>query len=287
MSWWQLSLEVPAELSEAAAWLLAERLEIAVEVQDDVTLERGVDTETHRVTIGLPHSPDEAMIVAARQALAPLGLSEIPLQQRHHDNDDWQELWKASFHRSPLSARVWVRPPWEAPADPPAHTVIINPGMAFGTGQHATTRLAMQLLDEVLADRPPLRVLDVGAGSGILAIGAALLGHSAVAVENDPETLNNARENLELNGVADRVEHVCGTADELSEVFPVVVANIIAPVLIAISADLRARAGADLVLSGMLLPQIDEVRACFPDFEERARREDGEWGALHLRRRAP
>ena len=286
MSWWQVRIEVPAELSEAVAYVLAERLELAVEVQDEGTLDKGVDADTHRVLIGMPTPPGEDFGAVVAETLAPLGLAHLKVALVQRDDDDWRERWKAFFHRLQLSPRVWVRPPWEPAAPPPAVTVIIDPGMAFGTGQHASTRSMTALLDEVLGDRPPTTVLDVGAGSGILAIAAALLGHQAVAVENDPECHDNATENIAHNGVGDRVTFITGTAAEVPGTFEVVLANIIAPVLIEIADELRARAAADLLLSGMLHHQVDAVRACYPDFDEVVRREDGEWSALHLRRRA-
>lgn len=286
MSWWQARLEVPAEMSEAVAYLLAEQLEVAVEVQDEGTLDKGVDADTHRVLIGMATPPDDTFATNVALALEPLGLAHLTVAVVQRDDDDWRERWKAFFHRLQLSPRVWVRPPWEDAAPAPAVTVIIDPGMAFGTGQHATTRAVTALLDEVLADLPPQRVLDVGAGSGILAIAAALLGHTAVAVENDPEAADNATENIGHNGVGDRVTFITGTAAEVPGTFSIVVANIISPVLIAIADELRDRAADHLLLSGMLHHQVEDVRACYPDFDEVLRREDGEWSVMHLRRRA-
>jgi len=277
--WWQIQATVPADLADAVAWLLAERLEIAVEVQDAGTLIQGDAAELARVVVGLEAAPDELLRRAFEEVLAELGLAETPVQTRQRDDQDWRDGWKAFFKPLRLSARFGVRPPWEVPVPEAAFSIIVDPGMAFGTGQHATTRAALAALDQILGDRAPTDVLDVGTGSGILAIAMALLGHRVVGVDNDAIALENAAVNVAANGVQVRLA-VSETPDE--GVFPVVVANIIAPVLIELAPALRASSSADLVLSGLLEPQEAAVRAAYPDFELRGRWLDGEWVVLHL-----
>jgi ribosomal protein L11 methyltransferase len=125
--------------------------------------------------------------------------------------EDWLAEWKRCLRPLRVSRRLWVRPPWEAFLPPEGeHALVIEPGMAFGTGHHATTRLCLELLDDIV--RPGDTVLDVGSGSGILAMAAVLLAAGrVVAVEVDPEAAEVARENLRLNGVEGSVELV--TAD--------------------------------------------------------------------------
>jgi ribosomal protein L11 methyltransferase len=166
-------------------------------------------------------------------------------------------------------------------------TVVIDPGMAFGTGQHQTTRGCIRMLDTVLAAVPGAPVLDVGCGSGILSIVAARLGSTAIGVEIDVESFANARENVAVNAVEDRVRLIEGSADAVPGRFPVVVANILAVTLIEIAEQIRARADADLVLAGLMLPDVERVVAAYPDFALIDRLDDGEWAILHLRRVAP
>lgn len=281
--WWQVQAAVPADLAEAVAWLLADRLGIAVEVQDAGTLIQGDAPESARVVIGLEAAPDDALAQAFDEVLAELGLEGVVVQTRRRDDQDWRDGWKAFFKPLKLSERFAVRPPWEPAMAEVAHSIVIDPGMAFGTGQHVTTRVALAALDALLADRAPTTVLDVGTGTGILAIAAALLGHRAVGVDNDAVALENAAVNIAINGVADQVVLVVSETPALG-VFPVVVANIIAPVLIELAPALAASTGEDLVLSGLLESQEASVLAAYPGFERHQRWQEGEWVVLHLRR---
>ncbi len=281
--WWQVAAAVPADLAEAVAYLLADRLGIAVEVQDAGTLIQGDAPETARVVIGLEAAPDEGLAQAFDEVLADLGLEGVVVQTRRRDDQDWRDGWKAFFKPLKLSDRFAVRPPWEPAMALVDHSIIIDPGMAFGTGQHVTTRVALAALDAILADRAPTTVLDVGTGTGILAIAAALLGHQAVGVDNDAVALENAAVNIAINGVADRVVLVVSETPNLG-VFPVVVSNIIAPVLIELAPAIAASTGQDLVLSGLLESQEAAVQAAYPGFERHGRWQEGDWVVLHLRR---
>lgn len=277
MSWWQLAVEVPPELADAVAWLLASSSGLAAEVRDDQTMSKARGAQ---VVVSMETAPDEALVAAVRASLQQVGAPDAPVSTRRHDDDGWREGWRAFFQPAVLSPRIGVHPPW-ADAPDVAAPVEIDPGMAFGTGSHATTRGVARMLDGILAARPGARVLDVGCGSGVLAIAAARLGHRAVGVEIDPVALENARRNVAANGV--EVELVCGSADDIAERFPVVVANILARILVQIAPEVTARCGGDLVLSGLLENQEAEVLAAYAPLRPVARATEGEWVVLHLR----
>jgi ribosomal protein L11 methyltransferase len=182
------------------------------------------------------------------------------LSWRWQENEDWARKWKEGLGPRQVTERIVVKPTWcEWDARPGQVVIDIDPQMAFGTGEHATTRGCLRLLDDVL--KPGDRVVDVGSGSAILAIAAARLGaREVVAVEYDPDANLNARENLEGNGVEDRVEIVEQMADAvlLDELgpFDLVLANILSgvirPLLPAFHATLGGTPEGRLIVSGIL-----------------------------------
>jgi ribosomal protein L11 methyltransferase len=206
---------------------------------------------------------------------------------------EWRDAWKRYFRVSRLTRQFVVVPSWEHFAPGPDDIAIdLDPGMAFGTGTHASTRL---VLDEIqaLADATaaPARVLDVGCGSGILAIAAVKRwpGATCVAVDVDPIAVAATADNAAINRVADRVAASTRGLGELGEAFPLVLANIQAHVLRALRDELIARTapGGTLVLSGLLTPQAqplaDEfVAAGMQCRRVRASLEDREWSCAVL-----
>lgn len=167
--------------------------------------------------------------------------------------EDWLRHWKDHFHPLKVSERIWVCPPWEQPAtQAAAQVIIIDPQMAFGTGTHPTTQLCIRYLEQYV--RPGINVLDVGTGSGILAIAAAKLGAGSVlAIESDPEACPNARANIERNGVSGAVtlleQPFEGGLDSRADV---VVCNIITAALLPLIPALAAAARDGVViLSGI------------------------------------
>ena len=285
MVWWQVRIDVPQALAEPVSWLIVEETNAPVEVQDQQTITRSDGLA--KLLIGLSDAPEPGFIGTIEGILDQFDLPASAVTVTRSEDDSWRESWKQFLRGGRVSDRVWVRPPWEAPDPAAPVTVVIDPGMAFGTGQHQTTRGCIRMLDTVLAAVPGAPVLDVGCGSGILSIVAARLGSTAIGVEIDVESFANARENVAVNAVEDRVRLIEGSADAVPGRFPVVVANILAVTLIEIAEQIRARADADLVLAGLMLPDVERVVAAYPDFALIDRLDDGEWAIRHLRRVAP
>lgn len=202
---------------------------------------------------------------------------------------DWAEAWKVDYQPLQVGKRLWIVPSWLAlPADEPERLVIrMDPEMAFGSGTHATTRGCLELLEDLAATRPLGRVLDMGSGSGILAIWAALLGaESVLGTDLDPVAVETARRNVEANGVAGRVELV-ERADVPEGRFETGVANILASVLLENAARLVAAMapGGWLILSGILREQAREIQLAFEGEGTRLERSlfIEEWAVLLLR----
>jgi ribosomal protein L11 methyltransferase len=224
----------------------------------------------------LPDLP--ALQAAAGDALVEVSSSEVP--------DDWADRWKA-WHRPVDVAwrfrRLRVRPPWEEAL--PAQDgidLVIDPGQAFGTGGHHTTRLCLELLLELDPGGP---LADWGSGSGVLAIAAARLGWRPVlAVDVEPASLEASVENASRNGATVEVRRV-NLRREPAPYAPVVVANLVRPLLLDV-ARLLERAPERLIMSGLLREEADEVAAAFATHGliEEDRRFGGEWAAVLLAR---
>jgi ribosomal protein L11 methyltransferase len=201
---------------------------------------------------------------------------------------DWVLATQAQFAPIRIAGKLWVVPSWCAPPDPAAVNLILDPGLAFGTGSHATTRLCLTWLASCL--RPGERVLDYGCGSGILAIAAAKLGAAeVVGVDVDPQAIRASRANAQANGIA----AVFAAPDDLpasaAQPYDVLVANILANPLVLLAPALaaRVRGGGRIVLSGILEPQADAVAAVYASwFTISAWNTDDGWVALAGVRRA-
>jgi ribosomal protein L11 methyltransferase len=211
---------------------------------------------------------------------------ELPLHWESWPITDLSFLtaWKAYFRPARVSDRIIVHPPWEVP-EAEEGTILINidPGMAFGTGTHETTRLCLRALDRALIFGSQHAVLDVGCGSGILAIAAALLGgRPVVAIDNDCIAVDVAEDNCRINGV-DWIQASPDPLDEVPGTFDIVVANILPHVLIELADPLLAKLapGGALILSGILRTEAEKVIDVFTPVLGPVQREDmGEWCAL-------
>lgn len=203
--------------------------------------------------------------------------------------EDWINNWKKYFKPIPVGERLLIRPTWEeydGSAGDDRVVLSLDPGLAFGTGTHETTRLCMQLLEEYV--QPGQSMLDVGCGSGILSVAALLLGAgSAVGVDIDELAVKTARENAALNQVEDRFTAVCGDlTDKVTAQYDIVAANIVADVIIRLTKDIERflKPGALYLMSGIIDTREEEVLAAIaPRFELVARREEKGWIALAAR----
>jgi ribosomal protein L11 methyltransferase len=306
----RLAVRVHREHAEA---VLAELLELAPAGVEEADV--GADVVEYAVYGSpgeLPRLPE--LRAAAGKALVEVATSELP--------DDWGERWR-SFHRPVLIEApedlpsLHVRPPWEPPSTREgALEIVIDPGQAFGTGAHATTRLCLALLLECTAERdresPPADsgdgsrstgtrgpgtrgpgtrgpLLDVGTGSGVLAIAAAHLGYAPViALDNDPESVAAARANAEVNGVPLDVSRLDLRRDPMpvptGAGAPTVLANLLRPLLLDLAHTISSPP-ADLIVGGLLAEQVDDVVGAFETrlhLSERERCTDGEWAAAWL-----
>ena len=203
--------------------------------------------------------------------------------------EDWAESWKQHFYPMHIGEHLWVCPPWHE--DPPPAddlvTLIINPGLSFGTGQHFTTRFCLAEVETALREYPDASLLDAGVGSGILSVAALMLGAGHVAaVDNDPQCMEQVTHNLALNGLQDRLtpQVLDVTRDPLPEPFDLVFANIYDPLLIKIASRLVPCASKRLVLSGIRTPELDKVAEAYvgQGAVELRRDADHEWAGLVL-----
>ena len=182
---------------------------------------------------------------------------------------DWEHSWKRFIRPGRVGKTFWVTPPWLEPPNFRRRQVItIEPGMAFGTGTHSTTRSCLELLELVAGkiSRKKWRAMDVGTGSGILAIALAMLGATEIlAIDNDPVALKVARENIRANGVADKISLSVEKIGAMKRKFTVVVANLTAETIIELAQPLQARVAPRgyIVVSGILAHQASRVIRCF------------------------
>ena len=261
-----------------------------VEERDEGTLAK--NAAAGKVTL-VAAFPDRAM---AEAAITELG--EYAPRYEEIVGDAWRDAWKEHYRpftiaRAPsdglgTAPSVVVRPPWEAYTAKTGEKVLeLEPGRAFGTGLHETTRLVAQALAEHVDRLAGITMFDIGCGSGVLALVALLLGADrAIAMDVDSEAIDVTRENAERNGLSDRITtQTEPLAAELQS--PLVVANIEAKVLIPLAADIARHVapGGLLLLSGILVPQKDDVRAAYPEFELVASPAMGEWTLLALKRK--
>jgi ribosomal protein L11 methyltransferase len=284
--WVSLTVELPDTEAEPLEELLHESGAQGLEVRDrDAAPMPGIRWP----------QPGRAIVVAYFEAgsSADAALHELrsrfPSARATREDvpaQDWSESWK-SLVRAVEIGRLWVGPPWLASeASPERERVVIEPKMAFGTGDHPTTALCLEAIDAFLGRNPGASVLDVGTGTGVLAIAAKRLGAGrVVGIDNDPISVQLARENAATNRAADVV--LSGeTLDRIDGAFDLVVANIVANTLIELAPFIVKKVGKALVLAGVLERQREQVESAYvaQGLVGSGSRADGEWIRIDLRR---
>jgi ribosomal protein L11 methyltransferase len=312
-SWLEVSLTVNGELAEAVADVLARyapngvMMEQGVEFKNQVDPGRGSGPVTVRVYL-----PVDERLGAKRlkleEALYYLGrIQPLPAPvYREIADQNWMEAWKEHYRPIPIGKRLIILPAWLEQPHAERIPIKIDPGMAFGTGTHPTTKLCLELIEayfseirpRTVTDEPPsvLRhpssVIDIGCGSGILSIAALKLGaECALGVDIDPEAIGNARANAGQNGIGEEFILGGGSVQEVLEgKFPIrraglVLANILAPIIVRLlesGLTKLVEPGGWLILSGILQEQAGEVMetATAHGMELAERRDMGDWVAL-------
>lgn len=320
MNWLEICVSVDVEGVEAVGALFREHVHGGVMIEEDITF---FSDQEYQVNVDKPvnvkgYLPlhDETTAASSlekvrriEEALWHLGLLRPvgPLQTKEVAEEDWQESWKQFFHVHRIGRRIVVRPSWQRYVAAPGDVVVdVDPGMAFGTGLHPTTQMCLIELEERTA--PGISVLDLGTGSGILAIAAAKLGADRVlALDVDPMAVGVARKNVDLNRIGHSVQvlegslplgrgsaedslawHIEDDSQDGRVHFDLVVANIIASVIADLSGEIEQvlRPSGLLIASGILAEKVKEVeeRLAASGLELASRREVGDWVALVARK---
>jgi ribosomal protein L11 methyltransferase len=269
VTWIAVELKVGADVAESLADALFEVGAISVDVADaaagtedeqPIFLEPGADAlpawGSNRLTALFAGDVDAEAVIAEASLLA--GLERAPAVRCYAvEEQDWVRVTQAQFEPIRIAGKLWIVPSWHAAPDPAAINIVLDPGLAFGTGSHPTTRLCLDWLAAQL--KPGARMIDYGCGSGILAIAAAKLGAvEVIGVDIDPQALESSRYNARQNRVAATVVAANAPAPAPADV---VVANILSGPLRVLAPLLAglARPGGSIVLSGILASQAREL----------------------------
>ena len=298
--WWRLELASLPELEESLLWKLAELGIPRVAVQ------HRPETPSQRQLIAwLPAidwpEPERQQLARALAPLAePFGLALPPLQWSQQADEDWSLSWKQHWQADPVGKGLLILPAW-LPC-PPEHAerrlIAMDPGSAFGTGSHPTTRLCLEAL-ELLAARTPeglagLRVADLGCGSGVLGLAALRLGAASVAaVDTDSLAVRATTDNAALNGLTPQVRVQLGSVEALAELLEaqpadLLLCNILAPVIQALCPAFNTVLAANGVglLSGLLVDQAPALQLALRDegWQAELTAEQSQWGLMTIRR---
>ncbi|WP_170161685.1 50S ribosomal protein L11 methyltransferase [Desulfosoma caldarium] len=287
--WWMADVPCPESVCDELAAVLADLFGVGVQVQDNAV----------RLYLSAEKAASDWKTVLEKVVEnfhASLGLPWAgAVNYGFCEDADWNARWKEGFKPLRVGRRLVITPTWES-YTPQAHDVVLtlDPGMAFGTGHHETTRLCLEWLEDVMAtwsSAPAPSLLDVGTGSGILALAGALLGFRPVmAVDNDADAIEIAQKNQILNPKAASVQFFMGTAENVPGRFAVVVANIQAGPLMAMADVLaqKVEPGGRLGLCGLLEEQVSEVTRRYEalGFGKERHRQAGPWVLVAMRCRA-
>jgi len=301
MNWIEIALSVDGEAAEAVADLLQRygHQGVAIE-QEGIPPDEWDDGEARppqRLTIRAYLLDDHRAEDAKLRLETALGhmslLYPMPTPAyRMVKEEDWAEAWKAHYLPLRIGRKLYIHPLWiEADTAPGDVVISLDPGMAFGTGTHPSTQLCLEALEDLT--QPGARVLDLGSGSGILAIGAAKLGASHVlALDIDPVAVEVAQKNIEQNGVADKITIQEGSLDNVvtsARRFDLIVVNILAKIIIQMCDQHLGdvvRPGGHAIFSGIIHDQANEVEAalCRTGLEPYARRQESDWVLIETKR---
>ena len=307
MNWTEITVKIAPEAVEMASGVLyatgvggvsitdsslleeSERLTSAWDVLDDDVREKyEVDFATLKAYYP-PETDIEETLKTIEEGIKSLdgltNISGLEISAKEVHEQDWENEWKKYYKPVPVGKRIIIKPQWEEIYDDTRDVVIeLDPGMAFGTGTHETTRMCLALLEEFVT--PESTLLDIGTGSGILSVGAAKLGcGKIVASDIDSVAVKVAKENAQLNGVADKIDiRCCDLTTGISGKYSIVVANIIADAVIMLSesaANFMADGGV-YITSGIIEHRIDDVKEALTKYGFKIDRilREGEWAAI-------
>ncbi|UCG38595.1 MAG: 50S ribosomal protein L11 methyltransferase [bacterium] len=255
--WKRLTLRIPARLEEAVCDYLTTLTGRGVccrEEADESVIEIFLSPEGQQDHIpGIQRFLDDLAVMHSLKGALALESTDVP-------EEDWMSVFRSQHRAIRVSERMVIRPTWCAPVGP--DDVVLDPGMAFGTGSHSSTMMCLLLLDEITATDPPRRMLDLGTGSGILAIAGAHLGAEEIwATDIDPVAVQVARRNARDNGMADRISVLEGSVDAVSGTFDLITANLSASLLKRLCGPISRRLapGGSVIVSGIMVGEHREV----------------------------
>ncbi len=305
MDWTEISVEVSAAQVDDAAAIANMTVPYGIYIEDYSALEQEVQEIAHidlidedllqkdrsKAKIHIYIDPEDNIDEAVSFLKEHLSAANIPyeIDLSNVQEDDWLNNWRKFFKPTPVGEKLLINPSWYTDTDPEGRAVLnIDPGLAFGTGKHETTRLCMEALERHIKGGE--RVLDVGCGSGILGIAAVLLGAgSAFGVDIDEMAVRTANENAEVNHVADKFTAIAGDlVDKVEGKYEIVVANIVADAIIMLSESVSRFMADDAVyiVSGIIDVRADDVRKAVADRFEIVRENTlGGWYCFELKRK--
>jgi ribosomal protein L11 methyltransferase len=291
--WVEVAVEIHTSLVEAVSSFLIEQGSPGI-IQEELTgpahrkKERLIAYFPNNRGFGAKRKKIRAFLISIGQ----LHPSTFTFHRRVIKEEKWAEAWKSNFKPLHVTARLVIKPPWEDYPQKKGEVVIeIDPGMAFGTGTHPSTQMCLQALEEIMRSSPDsVSMLDVGTGSGILAIAARKLGaQQALAIDIDPVAIDCARKNAAANNVNCGIDFRVGSLDGLRRNFDIIAANLLPQELLKVAPFLPKRmySGGTLIISGFLRRQKKEVTSAFAEqgLQVLRSRESKSWACLVLRQK--